>query len=126
MFVGACGPYHRKPHGNDLQKRGLGMAAFVFFDVRHVRDPDALGEYRSRVFETVEAFGGRYRVLGGLESALEGTWRPNIPVLIEFASLDDARAWYGSDIYAPLLRQRTAAADCDAVLLKGFDHLPDG
>lgn len=98
------------------------MAAFVFFDVKQVRDPDLLATYRSKVFETVERYGGRYRVLGGFEAVLEGNWRLNIPVLIEFESVAAARNWYGSDLYAPLLRQRIEAADCDAVLLDGFDH----
>ncbi|MBO9454359.1 DUF1330 domain-containing protein [Paracoccus sp. R12_1] len=98
------------------------MAAFVFFDVKQVRDPDLLATYRSRVFETVERFDGRYRVLGGCEAVLEGSWRPNIPVLIEFKSVAAAREWYFSDLYEPLLTQRIEAADCDAVLLAGFDH----
>lgn len=98
------------------------MAAFVFFDVKHVRDPDLLARYRSKVFETVERCGGRYRVLGGFEAVLEGNWRPTIPVLIEFESIATARQWYGSDLYGPLLKQRIEAADCDAVLLDGVDH----
>jgi uncharacterized protein (DUF1330 family) len=100
------------------------MAAFVFFDVKEIRDPDLLARYRSQVFATVEQFGGRYRVLGGLEAVLEGNWRPNVPVLIEFETVDAARAWYDSEAYAPLLSQRIEAADCDAVILEGFDHTP--
>lgn len=102
------------------------MAAFVFFDVREIRDPDLLAAYRSQVFATVEQFGGRYRVLGGFKEVLEGGWDPNIPVLIEFGDVERARAWYGSDVYAPLLKQRTEAAVCDAILLDGFDHRPGG
>lgn len=98
------------------------MSAFVFFDVREIRDQELLGDYRSKVFATVEHFGGRYRVLGGMDAALEGDWRPNIPVLIEFPDSETARAWYASDLYAPLKRDRMQAALCDAVLLDGFDH----
>jgi uncharacterized protein (DUF1330 family) len=102
------------------------MSAFVFFDVREIHDQKGLAAYREAVFETVESFGGRYRVLGGMDAALEGSWAPRIPVLIEFADLGTARGWYGSDLYAPLRRRRMAAADCDAVLLAGFDHRPGG
>jgi len=102
------------------------MAAFVFFDVKQVHDSGLLAAYRDRVFETVQQFGGRYRVLGGFEAVLEGTWRPSIPVLIEFESIEAARAWYGSDVYAPLLKQRLEAADCDSVLLAGFDRRTGG
>lgn len=100
------------------------MAAFVFFDVREIKDQDLLGAYRQKVFDTVERFGGRYRVLGELEAALEGDWVPNIPVLIEFPDSQSARAWYGSDVYASLKEDRMAAARCDAVLFGGFDHTP--
>ncbi|WP_171060787.1 DUF1330 domain-containing protein [Poseidonocella sp. HB161398] len=97
------------------------MSGFMFFDVREIRDADLLAEYRAGVFATVEAFGGRYRVLGGMEEALEGRWQPRIPVLIEFASVEAARDWYRSDAYAPLLRKRLAAAECDGVLLSGIE-----
>ncbi|MGS4991146.1 DUF1330 domain-containing protein [Roseibium aggregatum] len=100
------------------------MAAFVFFDVREIRDPERLGAYRAKVFETVEHFGGRYRVLGDMDSVLEGDWTPNIPVLIEFPDSQTARAWYESDLYAPLKKDRIAAARCDGVLLGGFEHGP--
>jgi len=100
------------------------MAAFVFFDVREIHDPDLLSAYRGKVFQTVEQFGGRYLVLGQMETALEGSWAPNIPVLVEFPDSQTARAWYESDIYAPLKKDRMAAARCDAVLLGGFDHTP--
>lgn len=100
------------------------MSAFVLFDVREIRDQEKLSDYRGKVFATVEHFGGRYRVLGGLDSRLEGDWTPAIPVLIEFDDLETAKAWYASDVYAPLKRQRLEAAVCDAVLLQGFDHNP--
>lgn len=98
------------------------MAAFFFFDVRHIRDQDLLAEYRQRVFETVERFGGLYRVLGGPVEILEGDWAPVIPVVIEFPSGDQARQWYESEVYRPLRDQRLQAAACCGILMEGFDH----
>jgi len=100
------------------------MAAFFFFDVRQIHDPDLLGEYRQRVFATVERFGGRYRVLGGPVETLEGDWTPVIPVVIEFPDEGSARQWYESEVYRPLREQRLQAADCCCILLQGFDHEP--
>jgi len=101
------------------------MAAFFFFDVRHIRDQDLLAEYRQQVFATVERFGGRYRVLGGPVETLEGDWAPIIPVVIEFADSDRARQWYQSEVYRPMKDQRVRAADCCGILLEGFDHEPE-
>jgi len=101
------------------------MTAFFLFDVRHIRDEDTLAEYRRQVFETVERFGGRYRVLGGPFEVLEGEWAPVIPVLIEFPTVERARQWYESDVYRPLRDLRLRAADCSGVLIEGFEHVPE-
>ena len=101
------------------------MSAFVLFDVREVKDPEKLGAYQARVLETVDAFGGRYRVLGGPATALEGTWPIGTPVLIEFPSRAAAEEWYQSVAYRPLLALRREAADCAAVLIDGCVHPPE-
>ena len=50
---------------------------------------------------------------------LEGNWHGNQTVILEFESVEAARAWYDSDVYqeAKLLRQ--AAADTNAVIVVG-------
>lgn len=97
------------------------MTAYFVFDVREIRDGDKAAEYRSQVFDTVEQHGGRYLVLGGPVEAVEGDWSPNIPVIIEFPSLEKARAWYDSDVYGPLQSLRMEAMDAHAVLIDGFN-----
>ncbi len=98
------------------------MTAYFFFDVKAINDQELITKYRSQVIETVEAFGGRYLIMGGDVENREGSWKPTIPVLIQFPDIDKARAWYSSNMYAPLLKMRLQAMDCDAVLLQGFDH----
>jgi uncharacterized protein (DUF1330 family) len=41
-------------------------------------------------------------------------------VVLEFESVDAARAWYESDAYQKAAKLRQAAADCNAVILSGF------
>ena len=94
------------------------MAAYCFFDVREVIDPDKLEEYRQGVLATVEQFGGRYLVLGGTCEGVEGTWRPVFPVLIRFPSLADAHAWYDSPEYADLKALRLEGSNGDAVFME--------
>lgn len=85
------------------------MAAYVIADVETV-NPDAYQEYRRRVPATIEQYGGRFIVRGGQPEIKEGTWRPVRLVVIEFPSLDQARAWYNSPEYAAIipLRERDA------------------
>lgn len=96
------------------------MSAYCFFDVRKITDPDKVGAYRAQVFETVEKFGGEYLVLGGDFDVVEGEWAPNIPVIIRFASMADARSWYDSDFYAPLKALRLEGTESCGVFLEGF------
>lgn len=49
---------------------------------------------------------------------LEGTWQPVIPVLIEFPNRERAESWYASDAYGSIKSLRTAASECQAVLLE--------
>lgn len=102
------------------------MSAFILFDIRDVRDPGKLGEYKARVLKTVEAHGGTYRVLGGPAEAVEGDLPMATPVLIEFPSREAALSWHGSEDYRPLLQLRSEAADCAALLIEGCAHPPAG
>lgn len=52
---------------------------------------------------------------------VEGTWHGDQTVVLEFESVDAARAWYGSEAYQKAARLRQAAADCNAVILAGLD-----
>lgn len=52
---------------------------------------------------------------------IEGTWHGDQTVVLEFESVDAARAWYESDAYQQAARLRRAAADCNAVIVAGFE-----
>src|ERR1700722_19923808 len=51
---------------------------------------------------------------------IEGTWHGDQTVVLEFESVDAARAWYESDAYQAAAKLRQAAADCNAVIISGF------
>lgn len=75
-----------------------------------VTDPGGFARYREMVPATIEQFGGRFLVRGGKAEALEGDWEPSRLIIIEFPSVEQARAWWASEEYAEAkaLRQRTA------------------
>ena len=85
------------------------MTAYVIADI-DVHDPEHYPEYTSLVPGTLEPFGGRFVVRGGAVEQLEGSWSPKRLVVLEFPSVEQARAWYDSEIYreAKELRQRYA------------------
>jgi len=95
------------------------MPAYVIADVRTVRDPDALIEYRRRNTDAVANHGGRFVVRGGEAELLEGSWDTVRMVVIEFPDTDAARAWWESEEYAPLKEMRRDASDTNIVLVEG-------
>jgi len=97
------------------------LPAYCFFDVRKITDPDKVATYRAQVVKNVEQYGGRYLVLGGDFSVVEGDWQPGIPVLITFPSLAQAKAWYESEDYRPLKELRLAGTEGSAVIIEGCD-----
>jgi uncharacterized protein (DUF1330 family) len=52
---------------------------------------------------------------------VEGTWHGDQTVVLEFESVDAARAWYESEAYQKAAKLRHDAADCNAVIVSGFD-----
>lgn len=96
------------------------MSAYFLFENLEVVDPDKLEEYKQKAGPVVESFGGRYRVLGGPTTVFEGNWEPRFPVIIEFESVERARAWYESDQYRELKALRQSAVVCNGVLIKGL------
>lgn len=94
------------------------MAAYVVAEVE-VTDPAAYEEYRKLVPATVAQYGGRFLVRGGKTETKEGGWEPKRLVILEFASLDQARKWYHSPEYAPALALRLKAARSRVLLVEG-------
>jgi hypothetical protein len=58
-------------------------------------------------------------LVGGQMDAVEGSWRPAFPVLIEFPSLEQAHRWYDSEEYRELKELRLTATKGHAVFMAG-------
>jgi uncharacterized protein (DUF1330 family) len=50
----------------------------------------------------------------------EGGWSPKRVVILEFASMEQARKWYDSPEYAPALAIRTRAATSKLIFVEGL------
>ena len=86
------------------------MAAYVVARQDEITHPQGFARYREMVPAIIEQFGGRFLVRGGKAEALEGDWEPSRLIIIEFDSVERAKAWWSSEQYAEAkaLRQRTA------------------
>lgn len=94
------------------------MAAYVFGNVE-VRDPTLYEEYRRQVPATLARYGGKFLVRGGATEVLEGHLEPRRVVIIEFESLERAKAWWDSPEYRPLRELRQRASQGDLLLVAG-------
>ena len=94
------------------------MSAYVVVEV-NVTDPQLYAEYAKGVSATIAAYGGKYLVRGGAVETKEGGWTPKRVVVLEFASMDQARKWYHSPEYKPLLEMRLKAANAKLILVEG-------
>jgi len=86
------------------------MAAYVIAQV-DVNDPERYADYRTMVPTSLAAYGGKFIARGGNTEVLEGEKQlPGRLVIIEFESMERAKAWWASEEYreAKALRQATS------------------
>ena len=96
------------------------MPAYVIVDV-HIHNPDGYAAYRQLSGPSVEQYGGRFIVRGGAVEVVEGDWQPTRLVVIEFPSMEQARAWYTSPEYTEARRVRLGAADFKMIFIEGVE-----
>jgi uncharacterized protein (DUF1330 family) len=94
------------------------MAAYFIVEVE-VKDAALYERYRPIALETITKYGGRFLVRGGKAETLEGGWTPQRIVVLEFPSVERAKAWYHSPEYAEGLRLRHQAATSRLILVEG-------
>ena len=94
------------------------MSAFVIVDVE-ILDPSRYETYKSMVPPTVAKYGGRFLARGGSVETLEGDWSPKRLVILEFPTIEQAKAWYDSVEYTPAKALRHQTARSRMILVEG-------
>ena len=94
------------------------MAAYVVVEV-DVQDNERYETYKRMVPPTLAAYGGRFVVRGGEVETLEGDWSPRRVVIVEFPSVERAKAWWGSEEYAEAKALRQATAHSRMIVVAG-------
>ena len=95
------------------------MAAYVIGQVT-VTDPSWVEDYVPKVAEIVKAHGGKYIVNTPEVDVLEGGPAPSVTVVLEFPTIEQAKAWYDSPEYKPWLEARTSGSRGDLILVDGL------
>jgi uncharacterized protein (DUF1330 family) len=95
------------------------MPGYLIANVE-IHDPAVYDQYRQKVAPIIAKYGGRFIVRGATVETREGSLPLKRLVVLEFPSLDTARAFYDSAEYAPVMALRLASAKSDLVLVEGY------
>jgi uncharacterized protein (DUF1330 family) len=94
------------------------MPAYIIVDVQ-VTDPHRYEDYKKLTPDSLVPFGGKFIVRGGKAETLEGDWAPGRIVVVEFPTVEKAKAWWNSDTYAPAKAIRQVASITRMLLVDG-------
>lgn len=103
---------------NETDREEADLAAYVISDVEP-RDPALMERYRALAQASIVRYGGRYLARSGTIEPVEGDWRPQAIIIVEFPSMERAREWYRSPEYAEALKVRGAALERRLIFVEG-------
>jgi uncharacterized protein (DUF1330 family) len=96
------------------------MPAYVICQIQ-VRDPSWVKEYGTKLQPLLKKYEGRTLVHAGKVELLEGTTPlPSVIVVLEFPTMEQARAWYRDPEYAPLIKLRQGGSEAELILGEGM------
>ncbi len=85
-----------------------------------IRDLEGMKAYGKAAMPAMGQSGCTMLAVDRAPHVLEGDWHGDQTVVLEFESVEAARAWYESEAYQKAAKLRQAAADCNAVIISGF------
>jgi uncharacterized protein (DUF1330 family) len=95
------------------------MSAYVVVQVE-VEDPVRYEDYKPMVPPSLQPYGGRFVVRGGKVQTLEGDWAPKRFVMVEFPSVEKAKAWWASEEYKDAKALRQATSKTQMIVVEGI------
>jgi len=93
-------------------------SAYILANV-DVKDPAAYEEYKRLSGIAMKVHGAEVCVRGGKTEVLEGDWTPQRLVLLKFASMEKAKAFYDSSEYKAAIEARQGIAVMRMVAVDG-------
>ena len=95
------------------------MTAYVILDI-DVHDPAQYEEYKKLSPASITTYGGKFIVRGGKTETLEGDWSPSRLVVLQFESVERAKAWINSEEYREARAMRHKTSTSQAVVVEGL------
>lgn len=94
------------------------MKAYIIVDVT-ITNPTLYEDYKKLTPASLVPFDGKFIVRGGAAETLEGNWETGRVVVVEFPSLEKAKAWWSSATYAPAKAIRQSASHTKMIVVEG-------
>ena len=95
------------------------MPAYIVARIQ-ITKPDQYREYTLRTPKVVAQYGGRFIVRSAEIQSLEGPGETRRLVILEFPTLERARAFWDSPEYSRLRKFREGAAEAQFILVDGY------
>lgn len=83
-----------------------------------IKDPEGMKAYGKAARQAMSD--AKVVAVDTKPQVLEGSWHGHQTVVLEFESVDAARAWYESEAYQNAAKLRQAAANTNVVILSGL------
>ena len=96
------------------------MNAYLVLDLT-VHDMESFAEYVEKIPAVISKHGGGYAVQGKIPTVLEGDWKPDRLVVIEFPSRDNAKAFLADPEAQTLFVIRRKATTSKLLLVDGTE-----
>jgi uncharacterized protein (DUF1330 family) len=94
-------------------------AAYLIVDMA-ISDMEQYKQYMAVAPAAVKAAGGEYLVRGGAMEVVEGNWQPARIAVLQFPSVEAAKAFYDGEMYKAARAKRQGATQFfNAVLVEG-------
>ena len=94
------------------------MSAYIIAEVT-ITNEEQMKVYREWSTRAMQEFGAEVLVRGGRVEPLEGDWLPQRMVVLRFADMGTAQAYYQSETYSRARREREGAGSIRMIAVEG-------
>ena len=95
------------------------MKAYLVSD-NEVTDPALFDEFARGIFALIKTYDGKYLVRGGATPHIDGPRAPHRTVIVEFESMERAKALTSSPAYQVLADKRSKSSNSTTFLVEGI------